>query len=457
MVIKMGDGALFHILPEVSCDRLQLLKYANFLAALRTRAKKSWTCDHLPIDLTVDFTTICQLHCPCCSVGNKTIHRKKTLIPVSRYASFFDDVGDALFIVWNFSAGEPLLHKKCADLIRISSQREVFSIISSNLSMKLSRGKIDDILMSGLGMLSVSLDGVNPISYLRYRWGGDFNLVLENLATIVRRKCELGLTYPIIEWRYLIFEHNQNDLDQAKLMAKDIGVDLLEFHAGFAPAESEVPNMVRPMTCPMPFPSVFGPALERGKSRETPLLRSYISGRTASLKTDPPKDFLCDWLYFSGMVYPDGSIGPCCVATNQEDDFTFLGDNRFLFLWNNDVYQKARKRCGDGQFSGTVCDRCPAPYARRYQFRNRLRAILLNSPEWVLQILHLFPLEFFLPDDYVYMPLEIDAIIKGSFLDNIPNKALLTDITQRIKKLNCSMESTSKLLEIFDDAMLHAS
>ena len=453
----MGDEALFHLLPEVSDERLRLLKYANFLAALRSRARMSKSCSHCPIDLTVDFTTVCQLHCPYCSVGNGTIHRNKTHIPVSMYSSLMEDVGDALFIVWNFSAGEPLLHKQSADLLRMSTQREVFSVISSNLSMKLSPDRIDDILLSGLGMLSVSLDGANPAAYSKYRRGGDFNLVMDNLATFVRRKHELGLTHPIVEWRYLIFEHNQDDIETARQMAADIGVDLLEFHHGAAPETSDDPDMVRPMTVPMPSPFVFGPALELGQQRATPSLRAHIAGRKVALSSAPPDGPLCDWLYYSGMIYPDGAVGPCCVATDEEDDFASLNSGVFTEAWNNDVYQSARQSYVDGAPSGTVCDRCPVPYARRYQFRNRIRAILLNAPDWALQILHASPQEFFLPDDERYLPLEIGAIKQGEFLPSQLDRAMLKEKRERVSGLGCSPALTRDMLEIFDNALLLAT
>ena len=453
----MGDEALFHLLPEVSDERLRLLKYANFLAALRSRARKSKSCSHCPIDLTVDFTTVCQLHCPYCSVGNGTIHRNKTHIPVPMYSSLMEDVGDALFIVWNFSAGEPLLHKQSADLLRMSTQREVFSVISSNLSMKLSPDRIDDILLSGLGMLSVSLDGVNPAAYSTYRRGGDFNLVMDNMAALMKRKHELGLTYPVVEWRYLIFEHNQDDIETARQMAADIGVDLLEFHPGAVPRKLGKTDVVQPMTVLMPLSYVLGPALEWGKQRTTPPLRAYIAGRTAPLGTEPPEGPLCDWLYYSGMVYPDGAVGPCCAATDEEDDFASLNSGVFSEAWNNDVYKRARQRCADGAFSGTVCDRCPVPFARRYQFRNRIRAILLNAPDWALQILHASPQEFFVPDDDRYMPVEIDAIKHGEFLPARLDQGLLKEKRERVSRLGCSDALTRDVLEIFDNALLLAT
>lgn len=445
----MGDGALCHILPEISDERLQILKYTNFLAALRSRVMKTEKCGHLPIDLTVDFTTFCQLHCPFCSVGNGTIRRKRAQISLPFYESLLEDIGDALFVVWNFSAGEPLLHPRCSDLVRMGKKYEIFSIISTNLSLKLSQNKIDELLLSGLGMLSISLDGVDEVSYSKYRRGGDFDLVCKNISTLVRRKRELGIDYPIIEWRYLIFEHNEGDVEKAKLLAEKIGVDLLEFYPGYAVEDPSDPDSVRPMKGPVPAPCILGPALDAGKTRNTPSLRRYLTGLQAKQFSSPSSDSMCDWLYFSSMIYPDGSIGPCCVATDQEDDFAFFSRQRFPVLWNNSIYIDARRRCLDGQSSGTICDRCPAPHARRYQFRNRIRSILWNAPDWVLHILKAVPQDFFLPDDPFYMPLECEAIIQGEFLESAPDNEIIDNLQKIASTPNCSNEHLAQLPKLF--------
>lgn len=444
----MGDQALHHILPEVKDDRLRFLKYVNLLAALLARKSKTLHCGYLPIDLTIDFTTFCQLHCPWCAVGNGTIRRNRATMPFSLYDSLLAEVGDSLFLVWNFSAGEPLLHPQLPDLLGRGCRHEFFSIISTNLSRKLTAAQRDALLLSGLGMLSASVDGVDAETYSQYRRGGDFNLVLDNLYALVRRKRELGLAYPLLEWRYLVFEHNQDDVEDAERMAGELGLDLWEFFPGYAPVTADSSESVRPTTRPLSVRSVSGPALEAGKTRQDTTMRRYLAGRLSQVRPVRTPDSLCDWLYFSAMVYPDGSIGPCCVATDQDDDFALLNGQSFVSAWNVKSFLAARQRASNGMPSGTVCDHCPLPLARRYQFIQRLRALLWNAPDWALRILSAAPDDFFLADDDFYLPWECEAIQRGSMVNGAADADTAKRLRQEASKMPLPAEVVQYLIKL---------
>lgn len=405
----MGDCALHQILPRVSAP-LEVKKYVNFLLALRARRRRADTAIAKPIDVTIDFTTTCQLHCPYCAVGNGTMVRAVTFMQPDMFAHIVRELGDTTFISWYFSTGEPLLHKKFGSLLSLTKDKQIFGVISTNLSLPLTDERIDEILTCGLGMISVSLDGASPESYSRYRVGGRFHMVMDNLARLVNRKKELGLEFPLLEWRFLVFRHNEHEIDTARSMARDLGVDLLEFYPGFA-FEHAAEDQVMKMTIPMPAPSIQGPAFDAAARRADTTLRALL--RTATFP--PPQGAepvsKCDWLYYSGMIYPDGSFGPCCVATDHNDDFTDLGSHKtFLDAWNSEKFTASRKAFRENGKAGTVCDRCPLPPAQHYQFVQKVRGIVLNAPDWVLHVLHTDPDRFFFDVDAVYLPHELGGI-----------------------------------------------
>jgi hypothetical protein len=308
--------------------------------------------------------------------------------------------------------------------------------------------QIDALLLSGLGLLSASVDGVDAETYSRYRRGGDFDLVLTNLSALARRKRELGLAYPLLEWRYLVFEHNQDNVADACRMATEMDLDLLEFFPGYAPETADSSEAVRPMTRPLPVQSVAGPALEAGKTRQDTSMRRYLAGRPSPKNHVRTTDSLCDWLYFSAMVYPDGAIGPCCAATDQDDDFAMLKGRNFAAAWNNASFLAARQGAGDGRPSGTVCDRCPMPLARRYQFVQRLRALLWNAPDWALRMLCAAPEDFFLADDDFYLPLECEAIRQGNMVDLAADVDTAKRLRREASKMPWSAEAVQHLIKL---------
>jgi hypothetical protein len=82
---------------------------------------------------------------------------------------------------------------------------------------------------SGIDELTFSIDGATPESYARYRRRGDFDKAIRNLRALVDEKRSAGLDVPFVNWRYILFTHNDGDdeMRRARSLAADIGVDRL--------------------------------------------------------------------------------------------------------------------------------------------------------------------------------------------------------------------------------------
>src|SRR4029079_4991114 len=63
------------------------------------------------------------------------------------------------------------------------------------------------------------------------RQRGDFAKAIRNLTALVDEKRKLGLDVPFVNWRYILFTHNDSDeeMNTARRMAEDIGVDRLSW------------------------------------------------------------------------------------------------------------------------------------------------------------------------------------------------------------------------------------
>jgi MoaA/NifB/PqqE/SkfB family radical SAM enzyme len=395
---------------------LERVKYENFLKALKNRQERVTQLDSRPFDLTMDLTSVCHLNCPYCSTGNGTLKRQKSIMKDELYHDLLRRVGESCFLIWYFSNGEPLLHKRFGELVGTVRHQEVFSVISTNLSLELSDGSLRQLVTSGLGIISVSLDGATPETYSQYRRGGDFDLVVRNMRRLVEIKRELGLSYPLIEWRFLRFQHNEHEEKAARTLAANIGVDLLEFWPGSGgPVGSFRKEGVYRCSKPLRGPAISGPALAKLAARQRAtrklarMVPGIVAGGEASIKSFTRK---CDWLYFSGMIHPDGRIGPCCVSNNEADDFAETIDQLGAIegAFNSPSHVDARNMFATGATSRTICQKCPQPRAQHYQFRMKLRAILRNAPDWAVRILAKEPEAYFLPEDEILVP-EVGAIM----------------------------------------------
>jgi len=405
--------SLQYILPSVSDPELRFRKYLNFLLCLLARRERATQVSHHPFELTLDASTHCQLSCPYCSVGNRTIRRSPGLLSPDLNERVLKELGETAFVIWYFSTGEPLLNRQIGEILKLTQQFEIFTVISTNLSLPLSDERIDEILGSGLGAICISLDGTSPETYSRYRVGGNFNLVVDNIARLTKRKRALGLLFPLVEWRFLVFRHNQTELKRAKEMAEELGVDLLEFFPGCAPPDTQEPD-VQLCTPDIQTFGSSGPVLDAALRREDTFLhRKLRIPRYNDIV--PPKSMRyqkCDWLYFGTTVFPGGSVGPCCVSNDEPDDFGNLeGSKTFLEVWNNPRYQAARQIFTGHPAPELVCSRCTNRDAQDYQFRITLRALLRNAPNWVILALSQAPDRFFWDVDRLLSPNEMAMLI----------------------------------------------
>lgn len=421
----MASGSIPLVLPKINDKYLEFKRYLNWLFALMDRKVNAETVRAMPFEVTIDTSTVCQLSCPYCSVGAGKITRDQGVLRPNIQSKMLCDLSDSLFIIWYFSTGEPLLNRFLPEIVASTQDKEIYSIISTNLSLKLSDERIEKILSCGLGCISVSIDGASAETYSRYRVGGNFDLVMHNMRRLVERKRAMGLELPYIEWRFLVFRHNMHEVAHARELATDIGVDLLEFFYGNAPpdaADHEV-QLADPMNL---NPVVSGPAIERAANRSpTGLMRAMQSNKSIITKTPPivmDNDLRkkCDWLYFGSTLFPNGSVGPCCLSNNEPDDFGKLSEDRkFKDIWNNPLYREARSLWITKNWDKTerVCTRCPDSQAQDYQFRTTLQALLHNAPDWVLKVIITDPERFFFPLDQKLSPLEFQALFcSSSFL-----------------------------------------
>ena len=102
--------------------------------------------------------------------------------------------------------------------------------------------------------MTFSIDGATAESYAKYRQRGNFAKAIGNLRAAADEKRRAGRDVPFINWRYILFTHNDSDeeMSLARTMAAEMGVDRLcweltdhpedMFSRRFAPAAPRTPR-----------------------------------------------------------------------------------------------------------------------------------------------------------------------------------------------------------------------
>ncbi len=447
----MAGAAFAHLLPAITDAELANRKYFNLLKALRARRTGVLQVDALPFDVTINPSTGCNLSCPYCEVGKGDLLRPAGLLRQPHHDAIMQPLLDTMFIARYFGTGESLLNPKLPEMIALARESAVYSVVSTNLSLKLDDAYIDRLLDSGLTLLSVACDGASRETYEKYRVGGDFDLVQDNMRRFIARKRERGLHYPLIEWRFLVFSHNEHEVEHARKMALDMGVDIVDFYFGVTPRfeERQVNGVTKAVNRTL-SPATCGPAIDAAiRRKDTPF-------RTLPLPAPKPSAPVlshqpggkCDWLYFATYLYPKGEVAPCCHPGGPEQDMGVMPHNAVgegvSGIWNNMAYQDARAFVQDASKPcSALCVNCPMPKSKDRQFNHILSAIIRNAPLWFLKALAVNGDYWLHPLDRIYLAQDLGRIDANreflaaqdcsAFVATLPRSLVGDDMAQHLR------------------------
>lgn len=269
-----------------------------------------------PYWMVVGVTSSCQLECPGCPKGRRIPdHRRKRVMSYEDFKHVINQVKPYVFNVAFNAWGEAFLNKQIFKMIRCAADQNIGTLVSANLNDLPAHGP-EEVVKSGLERLVVSIDGATQESYERYRINGNLDRVLANMRAIVEAKRRMGSELPHIAWQFLLFEHNEHEVEQARAMAKEIGVDEIYFMtAGNRYGDSRVNNQLTPETGDQ--------FREVNQSTEVACARPW---------------------YFM-EINSDGGVSPCCdiEAYDSLDDFGNLLTTPLKKIWNNEKYKESRK------------------------------------------------------------------------------------------------------------------
>jgi MoaA/NifB/PqqE/SkfB family radical SAM enzyme len=277
---------------------------------------------------------------------------------IALFRKVLDKLGPFLLHIDFMNWGEPLLNPRLCEMVTLGKAYGVETALSTNLNY-LPPGKAGEIVSCGLDRLVVSIDGASQETYEKYRVGGDLSAVLKNLKEIIKARREAGVAHPKIVWQFLVFRHNEHELDLARSMAAELGVDEIGFTAPCLPFKPGIKEnwMARDrkycLYSPESFPDTppwewEGAKDESGKPKNVAV--KVYSGAERRKR--------CKWPWTGVSVNADGSVSPCCSVEEREFDFGDLSVESFGTIWNNAAYRKARRHIR--KFVGGRRDLLPA-------------------------------------------------------------------------------------------------
>ncbi len=289
----------------------------------------------LPIALSFEPTTSCNLRCPECPSGLRSFTRPTGMLNDELYKNTIDQLAGKLWYLLFYFQGEPYLHQQFFELIRYAKEKNIYTATSTN-GHYLSKENAKKTVESGLDRLVISIDGTTQETYEGYRIGGSLYKVLEGAKNLVESKKQLKSKTPHIIFQFLVVKHNEHQLDDVKKLAVELGVD----EVGFKTAQ------------------VYNYKNGNNLIPENEKYSRYRKLADGSYK--PKNQFLnhCWKLWHSCVITWDGTVVPCCFDKDASYKMGSLKEKSFHEIWGNENYRNFRSSVVRSRGEIDMCKNC---------------------------------------------------------------------------------------------------
>ena len=174
-------------------------------------------------EVSIDFSTICQLKCVECSTSKGITHNGIVGKGQFRFDDFVRFVSNNPQVkrIEMSNWGEIFLNKDIADIIKFAYENGITLYCGNGTNFN----DVDDLVLEYLvkykvEYLNVSIDGACQETYSKYRVHGNIQKVFSNIEKLNYYKKLYGSDYPKLSWQFIIFGHNEHELPKIKELCK---------------------------------------------------------------------------------------------------------------------------------------------------------------------------------------------------------------------------------------------
>ncbi len=289
----------------------------------------------LPISISFEPTTSCNLRCPECPSGLRSFSRPTGMLQQDFFSSTIDQLHKDLFYLIFYFQGEPYLNPDFLDMVRYAADRKIYTATSTN-GHYLTDTNARRTIESGLDRLIISIDGTTQEVYQQYRVGGNLEKVLEGARTLMHWKKQLKSKTPFVVFQFLVVRPNEHQLEEARALAKQIGVDAIWFKTAQVYDFENDPNQLIPLN------SSYSRYRKTEKGTE---FKGQLTNHCWRLWHDP-------------VITWDGLVAPCCFDKDATHRLGDLKQESFASIWRSDSYKKFRATLLQGRKHIDICANC---------------------------------------------------------------------------------------------------
>ncbi len=328
--IKDGLNLMSKVTGKRAWNAVQVL--GSYFYSKITRKPTHWG---MPIAISFEPTTSCNLRCPECPSGLRSFTRPTGMMEEGLFKRTIDEIADRLLYLIFYFQGEPYLHPKFFDLVNYAHRKGIYTATSTNAHY-LNDDKSKKTIESGLDRLIISIDGTTQETYEQYRIGGDLEKVIAGTKNIIKWKKQLQSSTPHVIFQFLVVKPNEHQIAEVQKLADELGVD----EVGLKTAQI--------------YEYETGSDLIPTIDKYSRYKKSETGGYSIKNK------FIdhCWKMWHSCVITWDGAVVPCCFDKDAEYKMGDMKTQTFKQLWKGEKYRQFRSSLIKSRSEIEMCKNC---------------------------------------------------------------------------------------------------
>jgi radical SAM protein with 4Fe4S-binding SPASM domain len=332
MYVSLRDT--FQLASKLSFKRIKNA-WQIYRSFQKSRISKTARIIGLPMSISVEPTTACNLRCPECPSGLRSFTRPTGKLSSEVFNKLIDEVSETLFYLIFYFQGEPYLHPEFLQMVAKANEKNIYTATSTNAHF-LDEENAKKTVLSGLDRMIISIDGATQETYEAYRKTGKLDKVIEGTKNILYWRKKLKSSTPAVIWQFLVVKPNEHEIETIDRLGKELGVDKVAFKTAqiydFANGNPLIPTKEK-----------------------------YSRYRKTGENTYELKHKLFDecWkMWHSCVVTWDGKVVPCCFDKDAHYVLGSIQKVSFSAVWNSNDYNKFRNQLLNARSEIEMCKNC---------------------------------------------------------------------------------------------------
>jgi radical SAM protein with 4Fe4S-binding SPASM domain len=319
--------------------KLTILKLWNFSQILAsfyvTKLLKKPVQWGLPMTVSIEPTTACNLRCPECPSGLRSFTRETGNLKEDFFRKTIDSIHNRLMYLIFYFQGEPYINPKFLEMVSYANQKGIYTITSTNGHF-LNDDNAKKTIESGLNRLIISVDGTTQDTYENYRKEGNLETVLQGARNVVKWKKQMQSSTPHIIFQFLVVKPNEHQIDDIYKLAEEIGIDEVKLKTAQVYDYKNGNELI--------------PTNER--------YARYIKKEDGTYSVKHALINHCWKLWHACVITWDGLVVPCCFDKDAVHKLGDLKKNTLIEVWQATRYEIFRKNLVKSREEIDICVNC---------------------------------------------------------------------------------------------------